>query len=504
MGGVFMALEAIKRIIEVEEMIGTKYAQVLVRAEALVPGAGREAIEPLMAEGTLFIEKTDLQTDRIAIEGSISCQAVYRQGDEITARALTAQTGMSHVIEIPGTEPDMLARVKGEVEHVEAKYENGHMVFLVSCGLKIQILKLSPEEVIQDVIGVDGLETSYRELCSVKLAAESEETALLKNVVPLPAALDARTSLMDWASVSIDSAEPDLGGIRIKGKLMVETLISSGVQGRPVILVRYPIELNQLVELPEWLTGNVFADADIRSIRTQVDQAEGEEDANLNIEAEVRLHVAANTQECSEALMDIYATEGKKLEVQKEKLSLCVSAERVSVSDTVRGTVLIGENAPGVGTVIAARVHPVIGEWRNENGRGRIEGILEATVLYMPGGSDRLSSARAELPFSLDVPVQLTEESWITMQVLNSEANALMSDRLEMRIQLNICCETRKRETYDIVSGIEEGETIQRKPGIIICWPESGEDDWTIGKRYSIPKESVPAVQTGRPIMIKI
>lgn len=499
-----MALQVVKQVLEAEKLIGMKYAQVLVRAEALVPGAGREAIEPLMAEATLFISDTDLQTDRIVIEGSISCQAVYRQGEETTVRALAARTSLNHVIEIPGTTAGMLARVKGEVEHVEAKYENGHMIFMISCGLKAQVLKLSPNEIIQSITGAEGLQTVYHDLCSVKLAAEASEMVLLKDSVPLPAALDARTSLMDWATIDIEDVSPDLGGMRVKGKIMLETLVSSGVQGRPAILVRYPMELNQLVELPEWLSENVFADADIRNIKTQVEQAEGEEDASLNAEIEVRILLTANTKECTEALSDIYATKGSELSVQRDPLTLCVSADRMRLTETVRGTVLMGENAPGVGSVIAARVHPVIGEWTNENGRCRIEGLLETSVLYMPGGSDLPAAAQSELPFSLTVPIALTEDSWISIQTASVEANALMSDRLEMKIQMNICCETRKRKSYEIVGNIEEGEEIRRKSGIVIYWPGEGEDAWSIGKRYGIPADSIESAQAGKPVILKI
>ena len=499
-----MALQVNRQTLEIENLIGMKYVQALVRAEALVPGAGREAIEPLMAEASLYVGDTDLQTDRIVIEGTICCQGVYRQGEETTVRALTAQTSLNQVIEIPGTTAGMLSRVCAEVEHVDAKYENGHMIFLIACGIKAQVLNLSPAEVIQSVSGVDGLQTVYRKLCSVKLAAEAAEMALLKEKVALPAALDARTSLMDWAAVDIEEAAPDLGGVRIKGKVLVETLVASGVTGRPAVLVRYPIALDQLVEIPEWLTENVFADACIRTIRSQVEQAEGEEDAHLVCEAEVRLSLTANAEDCSDALEDIYATRGRQLEARRGTIGLCTSAERVDISETVRGTVLIGENAPGVGTVIATRVHPVIGEWTNENGRGRIDGVLEASVLYMPGGSDLVTSAQSELPFSISIPAMLTDDTCVRMQVMSAESNALMSDRLEMKIQMNISAEIRRRGEYEIVENLEEGEEIVKKPGIVIFWPGQGEDAWTVGKRYGVETGAVSEIKAGKPVILKM
>lgn len=499
-----MALQTVKQVMEIENLIGMKYIQTLVRAETLVPGAGREAIEPLMAEATLFINEIDLQTDRIVIEGAVDCQAIYRQGEETTVRALAAKSSLNQVIEIQGTTAEMFARVKGEVEHVDVKYENGHMIFMITCGLKAQVMQLLPVEVIQSVTGAVGLETAYKEICSVKLAAEAGETALLKETIPLPAALDARTSLMDWATVDIEETLADLGGIRVKGKVMLEILVSSGVQGRPAVLVRYPVAFDQLVEIPEWLTENVFVDGNIKHIKTQVEQAEGDDDAKLNVEVEMKINLIANAKECAEALADIYATEGNALTIEMEQLELCASAERIKITDTVRGTVMIGENAPGVGTIIAAHVRPVIGEYSNENGRGKIEGVLEATVLYMPGGSDSLASAQSELPFSLDVPIVLTDDSWISIQVTGAEANALMSDRLEMKVQMNISCETRRRESYQIVKSIEESDKIVRKSGILLYWPDAGEDKWSVGKRYAIPADDIENIQHGKPVIMKV
>ena len=254
-----MALETSKKTIEVETLIGARYSQALIRAETLVPGAGREAIEPLLSEACLSVTGTDVQTDRVVLDGTAYCQSVYRQGEETTLRALTAQATLSQVIEIPGAAPGMLARVNAQVEHVESKYENGHMVFLITCGLRAQILQLRQTEIIDEISGVDGLQTVYEELCSCKLAADTDADVLVKGEVALPVALDARTSLMDWGEAVIESAEADLGGLRVKGRVLIETLIASGVAGRPAALVKYPMEFDRLIELPDWLVRDAFA-----------------------------------------------------------------------------------------------------------------------------------------------------------------------------------------------------------------------------------------------------
>ena len=182
-----MALEITKQTIEVETCAGSASAQTLARAETLVPGAGREAIEVLLAEA------------------EVSTQAAYRQGDETAPRALSARTGLSRTFEIEGVEPQMAAEVCARVEHVEAKYENGRMVFLVTVDMAARATGLRSVEVLTGVTGLEDVQQDLREICSEKTAAQTKATALLREEVPLPAAMDARTSLMDWGGVWVDA-----------------------------------------------------------------------------------------------------------------------------------------------------------------------------------------------------------------------------------------------------------------------------------------------------------
>ena len=499
-----MALETQRQTLETERLVGAGAEQALVRAEALVPGAGRDAIEPLLADACLFIGRVDVQADRVVIEGQVSCQAVYRQGEEPALRALTAQAALNQALDIPGAAPGMLCRVRGGVSHVEARYENGHMVFQAACDVTAQVLSLQPAEVVTALTGAEGLQTKAVALDSVKLAAEAEEMALLTETVALPAALDARTALMDWAAVEIDEVAPDLGGARVKGRLLVETLVSSGVAGRPGVLVRYPMALDQLVELPEWLLKDMAAEVDVQSLRSTVEPQAEDGDMRLACEAQLRVRVLANATDHAEALADAYATRGASLAVRRQTLALCPAAERVHTTELVRGTVLLGENAPGVGTVIAAQARPVIGEWRAEGGQGVIEGVIETRVLYMPGGSELPAAAEAELPFSLTVPQALDGDSLVGLQTLSCEANALMSDRLEMKLQLAVTCETRRREQLRVLLEADEGEPVQRRPGIVLAWPETGETPWDIARRYAVPVESVGEIEAGRAVVVRV
>ena len=178
-----MPLKLNRKEIEAEREVGYKYLQVLARAEALVPGAGREAIDILLWDANAVIIRADVQNDRVVLDGTLNCQAVYRQGEETSLRALSAKSTISQVTEIPGAQGGMLSRVLPVVENVEARYENGHMVFQVSLGVHVRVLKLEPVLIIDGIEDGEGLQTRFEQICFTRLAAEATETAVIGMVI---------------------------------------------------------------------------------------------------------------------------------------------------------------------------------------------------------------------------------------------------------------------------------------------------------------------------------
>ena len=488
-----MALETKKQAVEVEALIGAQYVQVLVRAEALVPGAGRSAIEPLMAEANVSISGMDVQTDRLVLDGAAYCQAVYRQGEEATLRALTAQATLNQVIDVPGAASGMLSRALAQVEHVEAKYENGHMVFLVTCGIQAQVLELRQIELIDAISGVDGLQTAYEDLCSFKLAADTDADVLVKGEIDLPVALDARTSLMDWGR-GVDrkrragAGRPAREGTRAGGNADFQRRrrpaggagqVPAGIRpaGRAARLARQG-RVRHGIHPPHPIAGQRERGRRGRDAfrrRGAAPDRAGER-RGLRRRAARRVHHGGETRSTSRGRRSTSAPE---------------STAR-SLPRAVRGAVLLGENAPGVGTVVAVRVRPEIGQWSSENGRGRIEGPARGHgAVYARRFPTCRRRHRRKCPFSIDVPAPIGEDSWISIEVVSAEANALMSDRLEMKTTLNVCCETRLRGRATVVQDAAEGEPIRKRPGIVILWPCEGEDGWSIGKRYGVPVAGV-------------
>ena len=150
-----------------------------------------------------------------------------------------------------------------------------------------------------------------------------------------------------------------------------------------------------------------------------------------------------------------------------------------------------------MGAVLATRAIPTLSGFESLEGHTVFEGILEATALYMPAGSDKLCSATAELPFSLHCQGELPQDAWVNVRVTNAEASTLMSDRLELRATLELSGESRITREVTIAQDVTEAEAAPRKTGIVIVWPTAEDDLWTIGKRYRISSSAIREMNGG-------
>lgn len=492
-----MALKEIKQSIEVEKLIGEAMVQLPVRAEALVPGAGRESVAVLMADGYAAVSGAEAQNDRVVVSGTVFCQAAYRLGGESGARALTAQAPFEQIAEISGVQPKMSVFAETQTDHVEATYESGHMVFYVTVSIRIRVCSLETVETVSDVEGVEGIQKRTEEICSAKVNAEASDTVSLADQVNLPAALSARTVLMQWAEPVIGKTERDLGGVRISGEVKTEALIASGVSSRPVALVRYQLPFERLVSIPDWIAGEPEAQADVGELRLEVEEGGEGQDSTLKLQCELVLSVRMNGQDCASVLTDVYSTGETAVEGVSERLQLCAGVRRCTGQETFRSTLLLPEGAPGVGTVLAVRVHPVVSGWKEENGRALAEGVLEATVLYMQAGEETLSSAQADLPFALKLDCLPGKEAWTTVQAADAEATAMMSDRLELKCVLRGTSAERVTREAEVLIGVKETEAEELPSGVGVCYPQSGDTLWSIGRKYRVSAERLSRINGG-------
>lgn len=479
------------KTIEAEKRFESEKVQTHLRAEAMVPGAGRENADVLLSDCRVHISSVQVQTDRVIVGGEAVCQAAYRVKSEKGARAVNASAPISCTFDMKGVSSGMTGRVISEADEVNAKYENGHMVFDVYLTLKAYVTSLIPVQVITGVENGEDIEEAYEEIKSVKLAAEASGREVLSQTVSLPAALDARYALMEWATVSQIDHQREPGGIRVSGNVLVETLISTGLDEKPVQLVRYRLPIDRFMEMPEWLTEHVYLDADVSSVKTNVNQAVMGEDATLLMEAEIDINASAMGEDHVRVLTDAFSTGESKAVCGKTEMEVCLGVARISMNEPFRASVLLKDPSKSVGEVCAVKTRAAVGDVSTDGARTTVSGIVNAQVMYVTGDGEGLVSENQDLPFEIEVARAIDPDQCVTVSALSPEGNALMSDRIEIKCVLALTSDQRTKGAFSFAQSLEPAGENDKKTGVMIVWPSQEDTAWSIAKRYRTTVQNV-------------
>ena len=164
-----MDVNLTRQTLEAEKTLGAEEAQVLLRAETLVSGAGREEVEILMSDAAAVLDTVDVQAGRVLVEGKVKCEAAYRLGSENVVRALNAETALNHAFDMKDVAAGGIVRARVHVDDVRARYENGHMLFDVSVTVNAQAAQLNSVEALTGIEDAPDIEAKYEDIVSVKL-----------------------------------------------------------------------------------------------------------------------------------------------------------------------------------------------------------------------------------------------------------------------------------------------------------------------------------------------
>ena len=72
----------LRQSVEIERLAARTAEQTLVEGEVALPGGIREEAAVLGCEARLVVSGVEPQTDRLALDGAVVFQVLYRQGDD--------------------------------------------------------------------------------------------------------------------------------------------------------------------------------------------------------------------------------------------------------------------------------------------------------------------------------------------------------------------------------------------------------------------------------------
>ena len=484
-----MALNMEKKTVSGERLAGTARVQVPLRSESASTGV-REAAEVLWEDARLYISGAEAHDGSVRVEGTLYCQALYRLEGDSAIKTAQSETAIGEEIEMDAARRGMAATAWGEVEHLEAEYVGGRVVFSAALELGCEATEDFEAQVVQSAAG-EGLEVKISRFPLRRATGEARERVTLRDEVSLPSALRARGVLLSRCAVRGVVCQREEGGLRVGGEVLLEALVRCGVEERPLAMVKYAMPFEQALPLPQDAPGEPAAQAQVKALACQLDDEEPE-DAAIRVSCEV--DVSARIYDTREAacVTDAYGTADTDYAVKTEPLSLSSGINEAQGRSDFRGEILLGDGA-GVGAVLAARVQPCVSEAEGD----AVRGVVESVCLYVPAGREQVACARGESPFEIRLDQPLPENARLRVEAADADAVSVVTGRLEVRASLTAKASWRQETALPAAADLIPSPAAPRPSAIRIRYAQRGETLWDIARLCRVREEDLRRLNPG-------
>ncbi|MDO5479367.1 MAG: DUF3794 domain-containing protein, partial [Clostridia bacterium] len=101
-----MEAELIKENMQSSYPSANLVLSIVAEGESIVPDINKDIAEIILVEGRSFIEKTEIQKNRILFTGIAEFTVLYTADDSGTMNSITSKIPFNHIEECSGINPD--------------------------------------------------------------------------------------------------------------------------------------------------------------------------------------------------------------------------------------------------------------------------------------------------------------------------------------------------------------------------------------------------------------
>ena len=489
-----MPLNISRQTLETERVVDSRIVKALIETDAMAQGAD----EVLLCDAMCVIDSAQAQQGRILLDGKVRFQVLYRAQGEVTSLMISAP--LREMIEAE-VGPKMAVGCFAEIESAEARLMAGRILCRAVPAIRVTVTALEPCAVISGLEGLEGVCVQRARIASLKVNAEAQAAASLSEEFELPRNLGAERTLMTRARVDVSDMFDAVGGVMVKGSVALEAVHKCALPGRPIAVTRHALPFEQLVELPEWLRGDLRAEAWVTGVTAQT--LSDEEGALLRAGVELLIGVKALGVDESEAVTDAYAVGASDIQMTCGQLRVRTESRQVRALQTAKLKFTLPElrggdgRVSGVSQALYCVGRPTVMQAESADGKVTVDGVMELQVVYLPVGGDDVLSAMLQSPFTVGFQADLPADTPLLLEAFDCECMPVTSSQLELKCTLALNAEVDAQAEYQVALDAQEVEGKDVPQGITVLLAQQGDTAWDLAKRFRVPMGELESMNPG-------
>lgn len=493
-----MAVELIKDLLKIDQVVGKDEIQALVEGEITAPETKPKIKKVLKIDGEVDVTSTKVVKGKIIVSGIVKFNVLYSTDDELqSVHSLEADTDFREEIEMESAEEGAQAEVKARVEHIDIDEVRDSSISIKTVISIIGKATLDNTiDIIKDIKGSEGIQLLKENIKYNDILGINTSSTLVKETFEVE---EGTPDIVDILRVDTKVYEKETKVV--EDKVIVAGVVACSImyfgddEESKVNYVNHEIAFTHFVEVP-----GAQKDMNCSLILNSHDTSyEVKEDINgnlriIDIESTVKVNAKVYKQIEKEITVDTYST-NKILQIKKQEVVVSESAGQSSSKETIKG--VLDEGKEIIKKIYNVNGRPIITDYKVMEGKVIIEGLLEVDMLYLAEANEEIKDTRHQIPFKTYVDIeQLNDDIDIEVQNILEDISykKINSHEVEIEASINNYVSVNRIKKINIVTeAIDTGETLDKfsRPSITIYIVQKDDTLWDIAKRYNTTVEDM-------------
>ncbi len=485
-------MEIRKTTLAAETLFGRTTAQAQMESAIPLPqGKTLERVLSHTCEAT--IREAVCRDGAVFVTGTMTVRPTVESAERMPY-AFEASAEFSHTIRMDGVTPDMNARVRAEIPACLLRNEDGGLRMQATVELHATVLEPKQIPCITEIDGTKGTERLTESVTLKRRALLGAKSTHISESIDAP---QSATVLRADAAPLVAGMLYGSDGMRVEGELRLSVLYLTADGG--IRRERAGLAFRDVVPCE---TGeNASASVAVKSCSVTV-----EEDGTATVDATLSIGVYGCVTETQRILCDAYDEAGSFLcetgsaTAQNYEAVFC---ETVQLNETLT----VPAHMKDAYQPLYACIRTAITNAAVENGRGRIEGVMAATVVYRDDDGMKQSFTQ-ELPLSFDTEAK----GDVLIPGIRVLDDTLTGGGRTVGLSVTLCVEAEwyRAVTFSYVPELLPAPEREPDSGMLVWFADPGETLFSIGKRFALPTARVKAcnptlsepIAEGTPVLI--
>lgn len=464
--------------------------QALIEGEVALPVGKPEMERILMVRGHAQTAQVELLDGRGMTDGTVTLCICYLCA-EGKVHAFESVSTFKHTAELPGAQPGM--RGMAEAFVCEVNYE-----------------MIDPRRInVAAVVDVRFETEEERDLCAMEENRVPENVVPLIKTLPLTKRCARGTAAVEVVGdIELPSGAPQAvqvlccqgyvdilqafcqqDAIGVEGELKLNIVVGTEDEQTPMIQCFPQLPFSQMITAPGALAEQ---DVTVRAQWKDLFARVNEQGDGLHIEAICTLE--ADTTETGEikAVTDAYAIDGNEVLLEEQEMRVYTNRAKAKGTVPIREQVSVPlEQQPM--RVLSCFANACAANATAMAEKVCLDTVVQCDVIFLDR-SEQIQSARCEIPVHLEEEAPgMIPEMEVTAEIICEQVQAMPGgDGLDVRVMLAWKAEVQREQQMSLVCNMELEEQEEKRPaGIVIYFAGSGEDLWSVAKRYRVRMEDI-------------